>query len=84
MKIKTKKIKWLGNSYEFYKVRTPPYKIFLAVAVGGIGFIIPDFSISLLISSALLSPIGFKKGFKNKIEGIKDKLIIIKYRYLIK
>ena len=43
MKIKTKKIKWLGNSYEFYKVRTPPYKVFLAVAVGSVGFIIPDF-----------------------------------------
>ena len=84
MRIKIKKINWLGNSYEFYKVRTPPHKVFLAVAVGCVGFIIPDFSISLLISSALLSPIGFKKGFKNKIESIKDKLIIIKYRYLVK
>ena len=81
--METKRYQWGNLNYEFYTAPITLKQKSLAVLVGSIGLIIPDGSVSLIMSSCILSPIGFKKSLKNKVETFKEKLIRIKYRYLI-
>ena len=74
------KIQWGLNSYKMFKLK-PNYKVMGgALGIIAIGFIVPDLSLTFILASCFISPIGFNKALKNKVEDIKYKIIKIKYQ----
>jgi len=60
----------IARSSFFYKVSKK--KKGLACGCGAVSFIVPDFSIGLVMAMCVLSPIGFRKSFVCKVGSVKD------------
>lgn len=65
-----------------FKYSRKNLKIVVAVSCASLSFILPDFSLGLIIGLCLLSPLSFRNAFKNRVESVKD--MITKKYYLMR
>ena len=55
-----------------YKSKISRSKKLIGLGLCAFSFIVPDLSLGLMFGLVLLSPLSFKKSFKNKLSDLKD------------
>ena len=69
------------NPVEHFTIRPTKKKVILALCLASMSFIIPDASIGLILSAAVLSPLTPSKTLSLKWDTAKAKIIKRWYRY---